>query len=361
MSNVITSKSIDNSNIQTIIETTIEEYEVVDLKVADGSAALPSITFTDDNDLGFYRLGNDNLGITTGGTRAMNFSGSICSSANEFRVEYQGGNPMLCFENDGGTGECHILVDASDNFILNNSKTFADIFFQTSNAGQVIMRPLLTTVQNIDFEVQIGDGVSSYTPLFQVSEASIRSREEHLFIDGVVGSPGISFNNDTNSGVRRIGSDNIGLVCGGKDVIDISQGATEVVSSELIHKPLTVLNTTVDFAVQVGDGISTYQDVMRVDETGVTLADGLEFKIDVDGSANAMAGKAVLSSGSVTINNNFVQSSSIILVNYELNAVAPSNPGHLYISAIVGDTSFTVSSTNASDNGKINYFIISSN
>ena len=36
-------------------------------QIADGTAEAPSIHFLDDVDTGLYRIGNDNVGISTGG------------------------------------------------------------------------------------------------------------------------------------------------------------------------------------------------------------------------------------------------------------------------------------------------------
>jgi hypothetical protein len=47
------------------------------------------------------------------------------------------------------------------------------------------------------------------------------------FSDGTVGSPGLQFSSDTNTGIRRIGADNMGIVAGGADKVDIDTTGIE--------------------------------------------------------------------------------------------------------------------------------------
>jgi hypothetical protein len=52
---------------------------------------------------------------------------------------------------------------------------------------------------------------------------------------------------------------------------NIVVNSTETSSKSALHtfKPLSVLSTTVDVAVQVGDGVSSYDDLLRVDEAKI--------------------------------------------------------------------------------------------
>jgi len=46
------------------------------LGVGDGTATRPSLAFRSDRDLGLYRIGSDNLGVTIGGTKILDIDGS---------------------------------------------------------------------------------------------------------------------------------------------------------------------------------------------------------------------------------------------------------------------------------------------
>jgi hypothetical protein len=44
------------------------------IRAVDGEVTLPSISFGNDTDSGFYRIGANNLGLSTGGVKVLNFS-----------------------------------------------------------------------------------------------------------------------------------------------------------------------------------------------------------------------------------------------------------------------------------------------
>ena len=67
--------------------------------------------------------------------------------------------------------------------------------------------------------------------------------------DGAVGTPSYSFANDTNTGIYRIGADNLGVACNGTKLIDVlSAGITQPIQpSWNAYVGSTVLNVTGDF------------------------------------------------------------------------------------------------------------------
>lgn len=71
----------------------------VELGFADGSAAAPAITFLDDPDSGLYRVGEDNIGITIGGSKVLDFSSIGLGLPDGSAVA-----PALSFINDRDTG-----------------------------------------------------------------------------------------------------------------------------------------------------------------------------------------------------------------------------------------------------------------
>lgn len=54
------------------------------------------------------------------------------------------------------------------------------------------------------------------------SEGSVVSSSQNLAADGAVGAPSYSFNSDTDSGMYRIGTNNIGLAVGASKIVDVS-------------------------------------------------------------------------------------------------------------------------------------------
>jgi hypothetical protein len=115
----------------------ISEFDIV--KLANGTAAVPSLTYVTDSDTGIYRIGANNLGITLGGTKYVDFAANLT----------------------GFTGA-------------------------------------ITTTTTVTVGTVLRNG------------------------DGTVLLPSITFTSDLNTGIYRIGADNIGVTCSGAKVLDIA-------------------------------------------------------------------------------------------------------------------------------------------
>ena len=84
------------------------------------------------------------------------------------------------------------------------------------------------------------------------------------FPDGTVSAPGLSFTNDANTGVYRIGADNMGVSTGGTKVMDL--GATNMTigatSQTTVHSQATrvraLVGTSGSFSVVADDTLSPY-------------------------------------------------------------------------------------------------------
>jgi len=85
------------------------------------------------------------------------------------------------------------------------------------------------------------------------------------FVDGSVSTPGISFLNDTDTGLYRIGNNNVGISCNGAKQLDIS--STNVTSTPNLKAPNIVLTdahatnsfyATGTWTPKLGDGINIF-------------------------------------------------------------------------------------------------------
>jgi hypothetical protein len=79
----------------------------------DGTAAAPPITFQNDFDTGIYRLGADSFGFSTGGTRRGYFynAGFVPEVAVRF-MDGSAASPSLTFDNDTNTGFYRVGADS---------------------------------------------------------------------------------------------------------------------------------------------------------------------------------------------------------------------------------------------------------
>ncbi len=75
------------------------------LRFPDGSASSPSLTFTVDTNTGLYRIGSDNIGVSTGGTLRFDVSTTAVTSTLAIVLPVGAvGTPSLTFTGDTTSG-----------------------------------------------------------------------------------------------------------------------------------------------------------------------------------------------------------------------------------------------------------------
>lgn len=196
-----------------------------------------------------------------------------------------------------------------------------------------------------------------------------------------VGASALSFWTGSSSVAERAGVTGTGLLYANSGLVI---GKSTITSNRLLE--LSGVSPYVIFSPTTGGGVSSY--TIGVDSYGFVLYDDTQssyrmvvknngnvligdyvdtgYKLKVNGSALMMgtvnitagANKAVntatLSGGTVTVSNTTVTASSIIYVTGQ-NC---SSCGAYYISAKTAGTSFTITSTNASDASTVAFLII---
>ena len=74
-------------------------------KIADGEAAAPGIAFTGDTNTGLYRIGADNVGLSVGGTKVLDASATAVASAQPVKLpDGTAAAPALTFTSDPNSG-----------------------------------------------------------------------------------------------------------------------------------------------------------------------------------------------------------------------------------------------------------------
>nr|BDD47668.1 hypothetical protein 17 [bacterium] len=156
----------------------------------DGTAAIPAFSWSDDANSGFYRIGENNLGLSLGGSKTLDFLTTGLTVSDSLKAAYlqtgdgDASNPGISFTGDANSGFYRI---GEGNFGLSLDGTKEFDFLTTG----------LTVTDSIKGAyVQTGSGDAS--------------------------NPGFSFTTDGNSGVYRIGEDNIGIGVGGSKIADIA-------------------------------------------------------------------------------------------------------------------------------------------
>ena len=143
------------------------------LKGSDGTAALPAYSFSADLNSGFYRIGSDNVGLSLGGTKRIDFGTAGTVITGTFGV-------------------------SSDFAVATNKFTVAGASGNTVVAGTLGVT-----------------GATTHTGAVTLSAA----------IDGANGTvnlPQYAFTNDLDCGLYRIGANNIGIAVNAAKVLDIA-------------------------------------------------------------------------------------------------------------------------------------------
>ncbi len=169
------------------------------LKLTDGSAAAPALSFSNETTSGVYRAGSSDLRVSVAGTDALRFNGSAA-------LEVWRG------------GAWAVVPD------LTSAQTFAGI--QTYGAAQRAADgsagvPAYSFTSDIDTGLWLsGAGILDVTVA-----GTTRLSFKTTAIENQSGSgslPAYSFSGDPDTGVYRIGANNLGLTAGGVLALDIN-------------------------------------------------------------------------------------------------------------------------------------------
>jgi hypothetical protein len=155
----------------------------------DGNATTPGLNFVSDTNTGIYRIGNDNIGISTGGTKRFDISSTATSSTLPFRGPAGSASaPAYSFTADSNSG----MYSVTDNTI--GFSTNGTLRASMSSSGLISSVPI-------------------YVP------------------QGTAAAPSITFTTDTDTGIYKSGTDSIGISTGGTQKVDITPS---VLSTTLI-------------------------------------------------------------------------------------------------------------------------------
>lgn len=213
----------------------------------DGSAASPAISFALDPDTGLYRVGANDLGFSTGGTLRLDLSTTALTSTLPW-LGQDGtvGAPALSFSADPDTG---IYRAAANNFAFTA-------------------------------------GGTSYLDILGGSGVPVRILGGSIGIqDGTAGTPGLTFFNDPDSGLYRVGANDIALAAGGAQKLRIGttfayfNGAQIWADDGVVATPIYSFTNDVDTGIYRANnnavafsGAGAF--MAEISATGITLSAG---------------------------------------------------------------------------------------
>lgn len=163
------------------------------ISLANGTAAAPAIYWTADTNMGFYRIGADNLGVATAGTLRLDVSTTAITST--LPIVYPAGSaaaPSMTFASDLNCGLYQVAAD--------------NIGFSTGG-----------------------------TLRLDVSSTAVTSTIPVVFPAGAAATPAVTFVGDLNTGIYSAGADQMNLSTGG--TLRVSLSTTALTSTVAITVP----------------------------------------------------------------------------------------------------------------------------
>jgi elongation factor P hydroxylase len=219
---------------------------------ADGAAATPSYTFTNDTNSGLYYTGvADTIALTTGGTARLTLNTtSLTSTLPIYAADGSASAPGYSFSADTNTG---IYRSASDELSITtgNQQVFYIgsnyMRYQSNNTTQTAFS-IINSSSSVTWQFIVGGSafpsppVAGFLGLLNTISGTYVMRwngTQNLAQDGSASLPSYSFVNDTNSGLYYTGTaDTIALTTGGTARLTLN---TATCDSAL---PLRVTGTT---------------------------------------------------------------------------------------------------------------------
>lgn len=202
------------------------------LGVANGTAPLPALNFISDPDTGIYRAGANDLAISVGGTRVFELTSTIALLAGGitqfWNVDGLVGTPGISFGSDIDTGlylvganSLGISAGGARRMSVSTTQIYATVPFQPDDG--VVGTPIYSFNSDPDTGIyRAGANDMRFsaggTAKFAISTNVSLEGGSVLFInDGSAGTPGLLFNNDTDTGIYRIASNIMQFSVGGAE------------------------------------------------------------------------------------------------------------------------------------------------
>lgn len=302
----------------TAADVTAQTYLIRGTYTDNGDAEADFLLFEDNNGTQQFLIGQDGDVAITGvadGTDALTVTtGDVFVSNGDF---------------DGAGGDFNWILDSADdaNFTKsaaaaateegleidfnagagNGSDIYTALKIDVASANHAASSDIVHGIGIDDLASADAEGVEIAVNIGTGWDAGLSLGSALWIADGTVGAPGLAFASDTDTGIYRIGANNLGVAVGGANVLDLSSQAltTTQTTFNLLNTTATTINfagaaTTVNLgaggalgrAINLGTG--TGIDTIAIG-TGGTSADDINIgdalaDVDIIGASDIVAG-----------------------------------------------------------------------
>ena len=234
------------------------EFSFSELSLGNGTVSLPALAWASDQDTGIYRGGANFLSVSCGGSDMASFAGIGAGAAllpgidntyelgsealgwkRLFMLDGTSALPAFSFRNDANTGlyrpsadtigialggTARHIFDSSSLTIINDA---SELRLQRSSNGRTPIIAIYDAFGGLRLHTP-NSNAESTTVAYQLecdnpSTNSILGKViangQWQFQDGTAAIPSISFLNDTNLGLYRIGTDEMGVAAAGGNLL----------------------------------------------------------------------------------------------------------------------------------------------
>ena len=273
--------------------------EVGVLQVPDGTAALPSYTFTSDSDSGVYKSGTDQIGITAGGVQVMHFDSIGVSLASGYIDAPAGseGAPTYTFTGDVDTG---IYAPTGDDLSFSTGGTRRLLL---DNLGMTLASGAIIDTDGGALTLQTAGGVGVLVTDDPVIALGIATKQ---YVDAIASGLNLkaSCRLATTTILAAVGSGNI-ITATALGALFVDSVPTVIGDRILVKDDITGPNKAYNgiFTVTaVGDGSNEFVLTRATDADSDAELTAGTFTFIAEGTDNADIGYVLTTNDPITVN-----------------------------------------------------------